>query len=116
MNFVLVFLGGGIGCVIRYCIGLFFQKTSLSLPWATLISNISACFIFAIVLWLSQPKNIINTHFQLFLLLGFCGGLSTFSSFGYETFLLFKQGMFFYAMLNIIITTAISLSLFYLFK
>jgi hypothetical protein len=29
MNFVLVFLGGGIGCVIRYCIGLFFQKTSL---------------------------------------------------------------------------------------
>ncbi len=116
MNFILVFLGGGIGCVIRYCIGLFFQKTSLSLPWATLISNISACFIFAIVLWLSQPKNINNTQLHMFLLIGFCGGLSTFSSFGYETFLLFNHGLFFYALLNMIITTVISLSLFYLFK
>jgi len=50
MNFFLVFIGGGIGSLIRYFIGISFQKTNLNLPVATLVSNIIACIIFAVTL------------------------------------------------------------------
>jgi len=113
MNFLLVFIGGGLGCVTRYQIGLWLQKTTGSLPWATFAANVSACMIFAIILWFSSFKLINQPTLTLLLLTGFCGGLSTFSSFGYETFLLFKQGYQFYAFLNIIFNTSICILIFY---
>lgn len=116
MNFFLVFFGGGIGCVIRYLIGLGFQKSSLSLPWATFVSNLSACFIFALVVWLGNNKEALGSNMKLLLLTGFCGGLSTFSSFGYETFLLIKQELYLYAVLNIFASTSICLFIFYVLK
>jgi len=117
MNFLLVFLGGGIGCVIRYLIGLGFQKTSVSLPWATFLSNISACIIFACVLWIAQSKeNNSGAQLRLLLLTGLCGGLSTFSSFGYETFLLLKQSLYVYAFLNIVLSCTVCILIFYIFS
>jgi CrcB protein len=116
MNVLIVFIGGGIGCVIRYLIGYWFQKTNLGLPVSTFISNILACLIFAITLWFINSKDITNTQLKLLILTGFCGGLSTFSTFGYETFLLFKQGLSLYASLNIIISTGLSLLIFNIFK
>jgi CrcB protein len=116
MNFLLVFLGGGIGCVMRYMIGLGFQKTTSSLPWATFFSNVSGCIIFAAIIWFIQAKNYTGLNLRLLLLTGLCGGLSTFSSFGYETFLLLKQHMHFYALLNIVLSTGICILIFYIFN
>lgn len=116
MNLLLVFIGGGFGCVTRYLIGLGFQKTLLTLPWATFVANMSACVIFGLALWLTNVKEINATSLRLLLITGFCGGLSTFSSFGYETFLLLKQGMTFYAALNILFNTGVCIFIFYLFK
>jgi CrcB protein len=116
MNFVLVFAGGGLGCMLRYLIGLGFQKTSLSLPWGTFISNLSACIIFAVTLWLLSSKETGGQAIRLLLLTGFCGGLSTFSSFGFETFLLLKQGLLSFAVLNILFNTACCLLIFYIFN
>lgn len=116
MNFVFVFVGGGLGSLLRYLIGLGFQKTNSSLPWSTFISNITACIIFSLVLWLMQSKDLVNTNLKLLLLTGFCGGLSTFSSFGYETFLLFKQDMALIAILNILFNTSVCLFIFYIFR
>lgn len=116
MNFLFVFLGGGIGCVTRYLIGLGFQKTGTTLPWSTFVSNLIACIIFGFVIWIVTAKEIVNTNFRLLLLTGFCGGLSTFSSFGYETFLLLKQSMYFYAFLNIAFNTCFCLLMFYIFN
>lgn len=113
MNFLIVFLGGGVGSVIRYIIGLLFQKNTSNLPWATFASNLTACIIFALVVWLGNNKDLINSNLKLLLITGFCGGLSTFSSFGYETFLLYKQGMISYAVLNILANTIVCVLIFY---
>ncbi len=116
MNLLLVFFGGGLGCVLRYLIGLGFMRTALTLPWSTFVSNLTACAVFALTLWLGAAKGALAPGLRLLLLTGFCGGLSTFSSFGYETFLLLKQGLLFYAVLNILFNTAFCILIFYIFK
>jgi CrcB protein len=116
MNFLLVFFGGGVGCVIRYMIGLGFQKTTPSLPVATFLSNVAACLIFAIVVWFAQTKTTFYPNLKLLLLTGLCGGLSTFSAFGYETFLLIKQNLYLYAFLNIVLSTSVCMLIFYIFN
>lgn len=113
MNFLMVFAGGGVGCLLRYLIGLSIQKHTGNLPWGTFISNVTSCIIFALVIWLGNNKDLVNSNLKLLLLTGFCGGLSTFSSFGYETFLLYKQGLIAYALLNILFNTATCLFIFY---
>jgi CrcB protein len=112
MNFVLVFLGGGIGSVLRYAIGLAFQRSSYQLPLATLLANITACLIFAGCLSLAEGKNAT----RLLLLTGFCGGLSTFSTFGFETWLLIKQGNYTWATANIFISLVLCIGAFILIK
>lgn len=116
MNFFLVFFGGGIGCVLRYIIGLGFQKTTTSLPWATFLSNAFSCLIFALVVWIIQTKELSGNNLKLLLLTGLCGGLSTFSTFGYETFLLLKQGLHLYALLNVLISSILCIVIFYVFN
>lgn len=116
MNFALVFFGGGIGSLVRYLIGLGFQRTNATLPWSTFFSNVTACIIFALVAWFISAKEIANPTLKLVLLTGFCGGLSTFSSFGYETFLLLKQSLYLYAFLNIFVSCSLCIFIFYLFN
>ena len=116
MGYILVFLGGGIGSVLRYFVGLFFQRNSSSLPWATFFANTLACLIFAVVVWYLSSKEGSSSNLRLLLLTGFCGGLSTFSSVGYETYLLIKEGLQIYAFLNVLGSTVSCLLLFYLFN
>jgi len=114
MNFLAVFIGGGIGSLMRYVLGLLFQRSTLSLPVSTLLANIIACVVFAVSFKFFALKFESSLSFKLFLLTGICGGLSTFSTFSYETFALFKQGNITWAALNILLNFILCLSMFYL--
>ena len=110
---LLVFAGGGAGSTVRYFIGLLMRTTGVTLPLATFISNITACLIFAIFIYADRNRHF-GHHMHLLLLTGFCGGLSTFSTFGYETWLLLAGHQWLAASLNVVVSTVASIFLFFL--
>lgn len=98
----MVFLGGGIGAVSRYGLGIVFKSLGKGFPWATLVANIVACLLIG-ALFAANVRTL-NKSLWLLLAVGFCGGLSTFSAFSLETVELFQQSDYRNAILNIVIS------------
>jgi CrcB protein len=103
-NLSLVFLGGGIGSLSRYACSLLIRRYSDGIfPLGTLVANFLACCVMGLTLWLLESRA--NTSsIRLFLLTGFCGGFSTFSTFSMETLELFRRGQPIWAVLNIAVS------------
>jgi fluoride exporter len=116
MQVLIVFIGGGLGSVLRFLIGAGMRHVMPALPVATFIANVIACIVFAFVAGTLGQKYFSSPHIRLLLLTGFCGGLSTFSTFGYETFIMLKDGLLLYGILNILVSVAGCLLMFTLIK
>jgi CrcB protein len=114
-NFAVVFLGGGIGSVVRFGISLLiFHYYKTVFPIATLLSNLFSCLIFGLAIYLLGEK--LNTEMSLRLLIitGFCGGFSTFSAFSFDTVELMKNGYITYAILNVLVSVSVCMGIIYL--
>jgi len=85
-----IFIGGGLGSICRYLIGSFFTDNVNSFPYKTFLANFLSCIVLGFLMGY-LTKNNIDTKYKLFLMTGFCGGFSTFSTFSGEVFTLLEN-------------------------
>ncbi len=113
-NILLVFLGGGLGSVTRYGISEIVRNNfRSSFPVATLFSNIISCIILALAVGVFSEKIGTTSTLRIFIVVGFCGGFSTFSSFSYETVELMRSGNIVIAIINILTSVIVCIGLIY---
>ena len=87
LNVLAIFLGGGIGAVLRYLVGFNLSKYfEISLPISTFLVNIIGSFVIGFLFFFFMEKIDITPALKLALTVGFCGGLTTFSTFSLEVF------------------------------
>ena len=91
-QFLLVFLGGGLGSALRFLISKYSNDYFNSLLMGTFIVNILGCLIMGLVLGFSFKNTNLNQNHVLLLGTGFCGGFTTFSAFAYEKHTLIQTG------------------------
>lgn len=111
INLIAIFIGGGLGSVTRYGVSVFSsQKFDSNFPIGTFIANTLATAILALFVYFAKDKLPHQEHYISYLILvGFCGGFSTFSTFSFETFKLIQEGHIGWAIANVLISVTLTL-------
>jgi fluoride exporter len=107
---LLISLGAVVGANLRYFVGQYIAKLIPStLPYGTLIINVTGSFILAVFLVWTTERVIADPRWRLIIAIGFCGGYTTFSSYAYETFALGEQGQWLACAVNILANNVLCL-------
>jgi fluoride exporter len=104
-NLLWVGCGGFIGSICRYSLNGLIQRflTQPWLPYGTLVINLLGCFLIGLLSGLSEMRQFLSPEFRLMVFIGLLGGFTTFSTFGYESYGLAKNGDFSATLFNIAI-------------
>ena len=105
---LLIGLGGFVGSVFRYLISKLNNYWHfLSLPIGTLSVNVLGSLLIGFLVGISAKSDVISSDLRLFLMVGFCGGFTTFSTFSNENMMLIQNGQIltalFYTSLSILL-------------
>ncbi|MGB5668521.1 MAG: fluoride efflux transporter CrcB [Maribacter sp.] len=95
-QFLLVFLGGGLGSLLRYVVSKTFNNYFQHFYLGTFLVNIIGCLLIGLVIGVSFKNNYLTQNQTLLLTTGFCGGFTTFSTFAFEKHTLLKAGEIFH--------------------
>lgn len=100
---VWIMLGGALGSLGRYGMQLWAEPISHLLPWGTIAVDIAGSFLIGFfgTLTLEDGRFPVPEPARLFVMVGFCGGFTTFSSFSLQTFDLFLRGGWSWALLHV---------------
>ncbi len=114
ITYLYIFVGGGLGCVARFGLSQFVNHLIKSpFPLGTFLSNMFACILLALFVLSTREFSEGHAWIKPLLIVGFCGGFSTFSAFSYESAQLINQGNLLVAILNIVISISVGVALIY---
>ncbi|MFF4898092.1 fluoride efflux transporter CrcB [Streptomyces sp. NPDC001068] len=104
MRFVIVALGGAVGAPLRYLIDRAVQRRlGTGFPWGTFAANITGSVILGVLTGATLAGSA-SQDVQLLLGTGFCGALTTYSTFSYDTLRLAEAGLRFLAVVNVVVS------------
>ncbi len=103
-------LGGALGALSRYGIGVLLQRFAPGFPWGVLVVNIGGSFMFGIVWAISVERGWLSDNARDVILIGFMGALTTFSTFAFNNLQLAYAGAWFPLSMNILANNAAGLA------
>jgi fluoride exporter len=111
METVLFIAGfGALGCLARYFLsGWVYAFMGRGFPFGTFAVNIFGAFFIGLVMEFSMRSTMISQNLRIGLAIGFLGGLTTFSTFSFETFKLLEDGQFAVALANVLLSVTVCL-------
>ena len=110
-----IFLGGGVGALLRFLISEQTNRLFLSsFPFGTIVVNILGAFLMGFVVSYFADKVNISQNIKMFLTIGFLGGFTTFSTFNLDFYQLFSNGEILASLLYLFATFALTVIAFYL--
>ena len=109
IKLLLLALGGALGTLARYGLNGLISDRVATFPLGTMIVNITGCFVIGVL----SPLTL-RSEWRLFLMIGVCGGYTTFSSFGLQTLNLARDGEWFFVAANVIGSNVLGLLAVYL--
>jgi CrcB protein len=109
---ILVFLGGGLGSTIRFILNKLIPNDSF--PFSTLIVNLIGSFLIGLIISYLIKNNMLKSDYFLLLVVGICGGLTTFSAFSLENLNMIKSNEIFNSIIYILISVSFCIIITYL--
>ena len=106
-NYLLIFIGGGAGSLLRFFVSKWFNPVFAIFPLGTFLANVISSFVLGLAVGFMQEKYPENDYIQPLIITGICGGFSTFSTFSNETLTLFRSGNHTFGLLNILLNVSL---------
>jgi CrcB protein len=111
MNYVLVFIGGGLGSTLRHIINVVSPRLlGTAFPYHTFIINISGSIIMGLIAGYLAFKGGASQPWRLFLMTGVLGGYTTFSAFSLDAALLYERGAIWLALFYVVGSVVFSIA------
>jgi len=114
LTYFWIAIGGALGSVARYALdGVVSDRFGASFPWGTMIVNVSGSLVIGILGALTLPEGRLGSEARIFtthfLMIGICGGFTTFSSFSLQTLNLLREREWLCAGGNVLLSVVLCL-------